>query len=35
MPVDKQALMKARGIVLLVAGVLVLVMYLISRLRGV
>jgi len=31
---DKQALMRARGIVFLVAGVLVLVMYLISRLRG-
>jgi len=33
MALNKDTLMKARGVVFLAAGVLVLVMYLISRLR--
>jgi hypothetical protein len=34
MPWDKHALMKARGIIYIAAGVLILAAYLISRLRG-
>ncbi len=34
MPSDKHALMKARGIIYIAAGVLILVAYLISRLPG-
>jgi hypothetical protein len=34
MPWDKDALMKARGIIYIAAGVLILVAYLISRLRA-
>jgi hypothetical protein len=34
MPWDTDALMKARGIIFVAAGVLILVVYLISRLRA-
>ena len=34
MPWDKHTLMKARGIIYIAAGVLILAAYLISRLRG-